>query len=49
LGETSPALMMLRRAFDSGFRAVAQAASSDSAFASINADPEFRRLVAELL
>ena len=49
LGETSPALMMLRRAFDSGFRAVAQAASADSAFASINADPEFRRLVAELL
>jgi len=49
LGETSPSLMMLRRAFDSGFRAVAQAASADSAFASIAAEPEFRRLVAELL
>jgi serine/threonine protein kinase/Tfp pilus assembly protein PilF len=49
LGETTPALMMLRRAFDSGFRAVAQSASADSAFAAINADPEFRRLVAELV
>ena len=48
LGETSPALMMLRRAFDSGFRAVAQSASADSAFATINGTPEFRRLVAEL-
>ena len=48
LGETSPALMMLRRAFDSGFRAVAQSASADSAFAAINATPDFRRLVAEL-
>jgi serine/threonine protein kinase/tetratricopeptide (TPR) repeat protein len=49
LGETGAALMMLRRAFDSGFRAVAQSASTDSAFATINANPDFRRLVAELL
>ncbi|HEX6943693.1 MAG TPA: tetratricopeptide repeat protein, partial [Gemmatimonadaceae bacterium] len=48
LGETTPALMMLRRAFDSGFRAVAQSASADNAFAAVNSNPEFRRLVAEL-
>lgn len=49
LGETGPALMLLRRAFDSGFRAVAHSASADSAFDAIREDPDFRRLVAELL
>jgi len=48
LGELSPALMLLRRSYESGFRAVANAASADSDFDSINSHPEFRRLVAQL-
>ena len=48
LGETLPALQFLRRAYDSGFRAVAQAARSDVAFEGIRQEPDFQRLVAEL-
>jgi len=48
LGETGPALMLLQRAYDSGFRAVAQSASADSAFDAINDKADFKRLVAEL-
>jgi tetratricopeptide (TPR) repeat protein len=48
LGETKPALVLLRRAFESGFRTVAHWAKMDSAFDSIRADEEFLRLVAEL-
>jgi hypothetical protein len=39
---------MLRRAYDSGFRAVAHSATAESAFTEIRESPEFRRLVAEL-
>jgi non-specific serine/threonine protein kinase len=48
LGETSQALQFLRRAFDSGFRAVTHSASEDGAFDSIRETPDFQRLVAEL-
>jgi non-specific serine/threonine protein kinase len=48
LGEALPALQLLRRAYDSGFRAVAQAARADVAFESISDAPEFRHLVADL-
>ena len=47
LGETPQALDMLRRAYENGFRAVANSARADSAFATIREGPEFRRLVAE--
>ena len=48
LGEQDRAVLFLRRAFESGFRAVAHAAQTDSAFAGITQYPEFTRLVAEL-
>jgi len=48
LGETAPAIHLLHRAYDSGFRAVAHSAKADSAFAGIREAPEFTRLVAEL-
>jgi hypothetical protein len=49
LGETSPALVALRRAYESGFKAVTHSAATDSAFDSIRETPEFRRMVAELV
>ena len=49
LGETSPALVSLRRAYESGFKAVTHSATTDSAFDTIRETPEFRRLVAELV
>jgi len=48
LGETAHALNFLQRAFDSGFRAVARTARSDSAFDSLVNHQDFQRLVAEL-
>ena len=48
LGESREALLFLRRAFDSGFRAVALTARADGAFAAIIAHPDFQRLIAEL-
>ncbi len=48
LGETGPALMMLRRAFDCGFRGVVQAAKMDGTFEPLAGHPEFVRLVAEM-
>jgi serine/threonine protein kinase/Flp pilus assembly protein TadD len=48
LGERDAALLFVRRAFDSGFRAVVHSVRADSAFESIAQDPEFRRLIAEL-
>jgi adenylate cyclase len=48
LGEREPALLFLRRAYDSGFRAVARSARADSAFGRISSQPEFQRLIAEL-
>ncbi len=48
LGEGPSAALFLRRAFESGFRAVVHTARADSAFDALQGEPEFRRLVAEL-
>jgi adenylate cyclase len=48
LGENRPALILLRRAFDSGFRTVGHWAKTDSAFEAMRNDGEFQQLVAEL-
>ncbi len=48
LGEKRPALISLRRAFDSGFRTVAHWAKTDGAFDSLRSDGEFQQLIAEL-
>jgi adenylate cyclase len=48
LGEKGPALISLRRAFESGFRTVAHWAKTDDAFDSMRSDGEFQQLVAEL-
>ena len=41
-------LVLLRRAFESGFRTVAHWASSDSAFDRMRGDEEFQKFLAEL-
>jgi len=41
-------LILLRRAFDSGFRTVAHWARADSAFDPIRDDEEFQKLLNEL-
>jgi non-specific serine/threonine protein kinase len=48
LGESNRAVLYLRRAYESGFKAVVQSARADSALESIHNHPEFQRLVAEL-
>ncbi len=48
LNEKEAALLLLRRAFESGFRTVAHWAKDDSAFASLRNDAEFRKLLVEL-
>ncbi len=48
LGENRPALISLRRAFESGFRTVAHWAKTDTAFDSMRSDLEFQQLIAEL-
>ena len=48
LDEKKWSLILLRRAFDSGFRTVASWAKTDSAFESIRQDPEFQQLLTEL-
>ncbi len=48
LRETAPALLFLRRAFDSGFRAVVRSAQADGTFDAIVGDPAFVSLIAEL-
>ena len=48
LGDHHPALILLRRAFDSGFRTVGHWAKTDSAFEAMRNDGEFQQLVAEL-
>ena len=48
LKETKASLILLRRAFESGFRAVAHWARGDSAFDSMRNDDEFRKLLVEL-
>jgi Flp pilus assembly protein TadD len=48
LNETKASLLLLRRAFESGFRAVAHWARGDSAFDSMRNTDEFRKLLVEL-
>jgi serine/threonine protein kinase/cytochrome c-type biogenesis protein CcmH/NrfG len=48
LNEKEASLILLRRAFESGFRTVAHWARSDSAFASMRNDAEFRKILVEL-
>jgi serine/threonine protein kinase/cytochrome c-type biogenesis protein CcmH/NrfG len=48
LGEKKASLILLRRAFESGFRAVAHWARTDSAFDPIREDEEFQQLLTEL-
>ncbi|HZN05548.1 MAG TPA: protein kinase [Pyrinomonadaceae bacterium] len=48
LNEKAAALIMLRKAFENGFRAVAHWAKTDNAFDSIRSDPEFQQLLPEL-
>ena len=48
LGEKKWSLMLLRRAFDSGFRAVVHWARTDSAFEALRGDPEFEQLLTEI-
>ncbi|HEX7333681.1 MAG TPA: protein kinase, partial [Pyrinomonadaceae bacterium] len=48
LGEKENSLLLLRRAFDSGFRTVAHWARADSAFDLIRGDEDFHKLLIEL-
>jgi serine/threonine protein kinase/Tfp pilus assembly protein PilF len=48
LGEKKWSLILLRRAFDSGFRTVAHWARTDSAFDSLRGDQEFEQLLTEI-
>ena len=48
LGETKASLILLRRAFDSGFRTVGHWARTDSAFHSMRNDEEFQQLLTEM-
>jgi len=48
LGEKEASLILLRRAFESGFRTVAHWARMDSAFHSLRRDDEFQQLLTEL-
>ena len=48
LGEKDWSLILLRRAFDSGFRTVAHWARADSAFDTMRGDDEFQKLLGEM-
>jgi len=48
LGDKKASLLLLRRAFESGFRTVAHWARTDSAFDRIRDDEEFQKLLTEL-
>ena len=48
LGDKNEALVSLRRAFESGFKAVMNRARDDDAFDSLHDDPEFNHLIAGL-
>jgi hypothetical protein len=48
LGEKEGSLILLRRAFDSGFRTVAHWARADSAFDPIRREDDFQKLLTEL-
>lgn len=48
LGDKNTAFVLLRRAFESGFKAVTNSAKADAAFDSLRNDPEFKQLIGEL-
>jgi len=48
LGDSRASLILLRRAYDSGFRTVGHWAKTDSAFETLHNDQEFQQVVAEL-
>ena len=48
LGEKESSLILLRRAFESGFKTVAHWARMDNAFHSLRGDREFQQLLTEL-
>jgi adenylate cyclase len=48
LGETEASLILLRRAFDSGFRSVTHWARADSAFDLMRGNEEFQKLLTEM-
>jgi len=48
LGEKKWSLILLRRAFDSGFKTVAHWARTDSAFSALRGDEEFEQLLTEI-
>lgn len=48
LGENEVSLILLRRAFESGFRMVGHWAKTDSAFDSMHGDREFQQLLTEM-
>ena len=48
LGEKESSLVLLRRAFEAGFKTVAHWARTDSAFDSLRSDAEFQQLLSEL-
>ncbi len=49
LGEKAASLILLRRAYEVGFKTVAHWAKTDSAFDSLRGDAEFQQLLSELL
>jgi tetratricopeptide (TPR) repeat protein len=48
LGDKRASFILLRRAFESGFRAVAHWARTDSAFDEVRGDEEFQQVIADL-
>jgi len=48
LGDSEASLILLRRAFESGFRTVGHWAQTDSAFETLHNHEEFQQVVAEL-
>ena len=48
LGDSGPSSILLRRAYESGFRTVGHWAKTDSAFEALRNDGEFQQLIAEL-
>jgi serine/threonine protein kinase/Flp pilus assembly protein TadD len=48
LGETEASLILLRRAFESGFRTVAHWARTDGAFDAMRADERFQQILSEM-
>jgi len=48
LGEKEPSTILLRRAYESGFKTVAHWANTDSSFDLVRGDPDFQQLLIEM-